>query len=108
MPEEVLVLGGRLGGLTIAYTLKRLAGKNAQIKVIERNQATHFRPSIPHIALGVREPEDIAVDLTKALPRKGIEFEEANVTKISPKNNTVTVEKTAKPPRKTMITSSSR
>ena len=93
MSEKVLVLGGRLGGLTTAYTLKRLAGKNAQIKVIERNQATHFRPSIPHIALGVREPEDIAVDLTKALPRKGIEFKQANVTKISPKNNTVTVEK---------------
>ena len=93
MSEKVLVLGGRLGGLTVAYTLRRLVGKNAQIKVIERYQATHFRPSIPHIALGVREPEDIAVDLNKALTRKGIEFEQANVTKISPKTNTVTVEK---------------
>jgi sulfide:quinone oxidoreductase len=93
MSEKVLVLGGRLGGLTVAYTLRRLVGKNVQIKVIERNQATHFRPSIPHIALGVREPEDIAVDLTKALPRKGIEFEQANVTKINPKDNVVTVEK---------------
>ena len=90
------MLGGRLGGLTTAYTLKRLVGKNAQIKVIERNQTTHFRPSIPHIALGVREPEDIAVDLTKALPRKGIEFEQANVTKITPKDNRVTVEKNGK------------
>jgi sulfide:quinone oxidoreductase len=91
--EKVLVLGGRLGGLTVAYTLRRLARKNAQIKVIERNQATHFRPSIPHIALGVREPEDIAVDLNKALTRKGIAFEQANVTKISPKDNMVTIEK---------------
>jgi sulfide:quinone oxidoreductase len=93
MSEKVLVLGGRLGGLTAAYTLRRIVGKNATIKVIERNKATHFRPSIPHIALGVREPEDIAVDLNKALTRKGIEFEQANVTKISPKDNTVTVEK---------------
>jgi sulfide:quinone oxidoreductase len=93
MSEKVLVLGGRLGGLTAAYNLKRLVGKNATIKVIERNQATHFRPSIPHIALGVREPEDIAVDLNKALTRKGIEFGQANVTKITPKDNTVTVEK---------------
>ncbi len=93
MSEKVLVLGGRLGGLTVAYTLRRLVGKNAAIKVIERNQATHFRPSIPHIALGVREPEDIAVDLNKALTRKGIEFEQANVTKIAPKDNMVTVEK---------------
>jgi sulfide:quinone oxidoreductase len=93
MSEKVLVLGGRLGGLTAAYNLKRLVGKNATIKVIERNQATHFRPSIPHIALGVREPEDIAVDLNKALTRKGIEFGQANVTKITPKDNTVMVEK---------------
>ena len=87
------MLGGRLSGLTVAYTLRRLVGKNADIKVIERNQATHFRPSIPHIALGVREPEDIAVNLDKALTRKGIEFEHANVTKITPKNNKVTIEK---------------
>jgi sulfide:quinone oxidoreductase len=93
LSEKVLVLGGRLGGLTAAYTLRRLVGKNVAIKVIERNQATHFRPSIPHIALGVREPEDIAVNLNEALTRKGIEFEQANVTKITPKNNMVTVEK---------------
>jgi sulfide:quinone oxidoreductase len=93
MSEKVLVLGGRLGGLTVAYTLKRLVGKNATIKVIERNQATHFRPSIPHIALGIREPEDIAVDLAKALTRKGIDFEQANVTRITPKENKVTVER---------------
>ena len=93
MSEKVLVLGGRLGGLTAAYTLRRLVGKNVAIKVIERNQATHFRPSIPHIALGVREPEDIAVNLNEALTRKAIEFEQANVTKITPKNNMVTVEK---------------
>jgi len=93
LSEKILVLGGRLSGLTVAYTLRRLVGKNADIKVIERNQATHFRPSIPHIALGVREPEDIAVNLDKALTRKGIEFEHANVTKITPKNNRVTIEK---------------
>jgi sulfide:quinone oxidoreductase len=93
LSEKVLVLGGRLGGLTATYTLRRLVGKNVAIKVIERNQATHFRPSIPHIALGVREPEDIAVNLNEALTRKGIEFEQANVTKITPKNNMVTVEK---------------
>jgi sulfide:quinone oxidoreductase len=93
MSEKVLVLGGRLGGLTVAYTLKRLVGKNATVKVIERNKATHFRPSIPHIALGVREPEDIAVDLAKALTRKGIEFEQANVTNIAPIENKVTVER---------------
>ena len=93
MSEKVLVLGGRLGGLTAAYTLKRLVGKNATVKVIERYPATYFRPSIPHIALGVREPEDIAVDLAAALGRKAIEFEQATITGINPKENKVTVKK---------------
>jgi sulfide:quinone oxidoreductase len=92
MSEKILVLGGRLGGLTVAYTLKRLVGKDVSIKVIERNQVTHFRPSIPHIALGIREPEEIAVDLAKALSRKGIDFKQGNVTKIAPKENKVTVD----------------
>jgi sulfide:quinone oxidoreductase len=91
--EKVLVLGGRLGGLSAAYTLRRLTGKNAIIKVIERNEATYFRPSIPHIALGLGDPEDIAVNLAKALNLKGIDFEQANVTSIAPEENKVAVER---------------
>jgi sulfide:quinone oxidoreductase len=93
MTEKVLVLGGRLGGLTFAYNLRRLLGNSVIIKVIERDQATHFRPSIPHIALGIREPEEIAVNLAEALPYKGIEFEQAEITKIPPKENKVAVER---------------
>jgi sulfide:quinone oxidoreductase len=90
---KILVLGGRLGGLTFAYNLKRLLGKTVNIKLIERNKSTHFRPSIPHIALGIREPEEIAVDLAEALTRKRIEFEQATVTQILPDQSKITTEK---------------
>jgi sulfide:quinone oxidoreductase len=93
MTARILVLGGRLSGLTFAYNLRRLLGDTVTIKLIERNQATHFRPSIPHIALGIREPEEIAVDLAKALTLKGIEFEQANVTKIVPEEDKIAVER---------------
>jgi sulfide:quinone oxidoreductase len=93
MNTKILVLGGRLGGLAVAYNLRRLLGDTASIKLIERYEATYFRPSIPHIALGIREPEDISVDLAKALTRKGIDFEQATVTKIVPKENKVTIKR---------------
>ncbi len=92
MTPKILVLGGRLGGLSCAYGLKRHLGNTATIKLIEKNEATHFRPSIPHIALGIREPEEIAVHLTEALPSKGIEFSQAEVTKIAPTDNKVLLE----------------
>ena len=90
---KVLVLGGRLGGLTFAYALRRFVGKKVEIKIIERFAQTYFRPSIPHVALGVREPEDIAVNLAETLGRKGIGFEQATVTKIVPKQNKVVAER---------------
>jgi sulfide:quinone oxidoreductase len=90
---KVLVLGGRLGGLTFAYTLRRLAGNKVDIKLLERYQQTYFRPSIPHIALGIREPEDIAVEMTSTLAKKQIGFEQATVTQIIPDQNKVVAEK---------------
>lgn len=89
---KVLVLGGRFGGLTAAYTLKRLAGEKVQVKLVDKDRVTYFRPSIPHISVGVREPEELGVDLAEALPRKGIDFTQALVKKISPKENSVTLE----------------
>jgi sulfide:quinone oxidoreductase len=93
MTSKILVLGGRLGGLAVAYKLRRLLGDTANIKLIERYESTYFRPSIPHIALGIREPEDISVGLAEALTRKGIDFEQATVTKILPKENKITLER---------------
>ena len=94
LTERVLVLGGRFGGLTVAYNLKRLVGDLADIKLVDRNRVTHFRPGIPHIALGIRDPHEIEVDLARELPRKGISFEQALVREIEPSSNTVTIEKT--------------
>jgi sulfide:quinone oxidoreductase len=88
MPK-ILVLGGRLSGLTFAYTLKRLVGNVADVKLVDRYNVTHFRPAIPHIGIGIKEPEDIAVLLKDALGRKGIEFEQGQVTEIMPDENKV-------------------
>ncbi|NON62263.1 NAD(P)/FAD-dependent oxidoreductase [Acidianus sp. RZ1] len=86
---KVLVLGGRFGGLTAAYTLKRLVGSKAEIKLINQSRFTYFRPGLPHVAIGVRSADDLKIDLSQALPEKGIEFQEGKVEKIDAKANKV-------------------
>lgn len=88
MPK-VLVLGGRFGALTAAYTLKRLVGSSADIKVINQSRFSYFRPALPHVAIGVRDVDELRIDLSEALPNKGIKFQEGKVQKIDAKNNKV-------------------
>lgn len=71
---KVLVLGGRFSGLTGAYTLKRLVGSKAEVKLINKSRFSYFRPALPHVAVGVRDVEELKVDLAEALPNKGIKF----------------------------------
>ncbi|AOL17011.1 pyridine nucleotide-disulfide oxidoreductase [Sulfolobus sp. A20] len=79
---KILVLGARFGGLTSSYTLRRLIGSKAEIKVINNSRFTYFRPALPHVAVGVMDEEDVRIDLTKALPEKGIRFQQGTVEKI--------------------------
>ncbi|MEM3851975.1 MAG: FAD-dependent oxidoreductase [Methanomassiliicoccales archaeon] len=91
MTTKVLVLGGRFGGLTAAYNLKREGGMDVEVKVVDRYSTTYFRPSIPHISIGVRRPEEIALDISDALPRKGISFMQGEVTSIDPGRSVVNI-----------------
>ncbi|MCY0849510.1 NAD(P)/FAD-dependent oxidoreductase [Sulfuracidifex metallicus] len=88
MPK-VLVLGGRFGGLSAAYTLKRLVGNKADIKLINKDRFTYFRPALPHVAIGVRDVEELKIDLSQAMPEKGIQFQQGEVMKIDAPKSTV-------------------
>jgi len=88
MPK-VLVLGGRFGGLSAAYTLKRLVGNKADIKLINKDRLTYFRPALPHVAIGVRDVEELKIDLSQAMPEKGIQFQQGEVMKIDAPKSTV-------------------
>ncbi|QGA53425.1 NAD(P)/FAD-dependent oxidoreductase [Sulfolobus sp. E5-1-F] len=79
---KVLVLGARFGGLSAAYTLKRLAGNKSEIKVINNTRFSYFRPALPHVATGVIDEDEVKIDLTKVLPEKRINFQQATVEKI--------------------------
>lgn len=84
-----MVLGARFGGLTAAYTLKRLVGNKADIKVINMGKYTYFRPALPHVSVGYASVDELKIDLSQVLPSKGIKFQEGIVQKIDAKNNKV-------------------
>ena len=71
---KIVVLGGSFGGLTAAFELKRLLGKNADITVVSDDDRFVFLPSLPWLIMGWRKPEDITLKVSEILKPKGIEF----------------------------------
>ncbi len=72
--KKIVVLGGSFGGLTAAFELKRLLGKEAEVTVVSDNNLFVFLPSLPWLIMGWRRPEDITLDLESILSPKGIHF----------------------------------
>ncbi len=71
---KIVVLGGSFGGLTAAFELKRLLGKNADVTVVSEDDRFVFLPSLPWLIMGWRKPEDIMLRLSNILKPKGIDF----------------------------------
>ncbi len=67
---KVLVLGGRFGGLTAAYNAKRLLGSKAEVKLVNQDRFTYFRPALPHVAIGVRDVEELRIDLASQCQKR--------------------------------------
>jgi sulfide:quinone oxidoreductase len=70
--EQVLVLGGGVGGLVASSSLKKKLDGKAAVTLIERKKEFQFPPSYPWLMLGMRKPEQTQKSLS-ALERKGIE-----------------------------------
>jgi sulfide:quinone oxidoreductase len=72
--SKIVVLGGSFGGLTAAFELKRLLGRNADVTVVSEDDRFVFLPSLPWLIMGWRKPEDITLNVGKILKPKGIDF----------------------------------
>jgi sulfide:quinone oxidoreductase len=73
MPK-IVVLGGSFGGLTAAFELKRLLGRNADVTVVSDDDRFVFLPSLPWLIMGWRKPDDITLEVSEVLKPKGIDF----------------------------------
>lgn len=86
---HVVVIGAGLGGVPMAFELKDMLGKSAEITVISDTEWFQFVPSNPWVAINWRKPEDIRVNLREVFPRFKINFNSAGVRRVRPHENRV-------------------
>lgn len=78
--KRIVVIGASFGGLTAAFDLKRLLGKEAEVTVISDEDRFVFLPSLPWLIMGQRRPGDITLKVPEILRPKKINFIHAAAT----------------------------
>jgi sulfide:quinone oxidoreductase len=86
---RIVVLGGSFGGLTAAFELKRLLGKQADVTVVSEDNRFVFLPSLPWLIMGWRRPEDITLNVADILRSKGIQFIHEAAIQVDPDSSKV-------------------
>jgi sulfide:quinone oxidoreductase len=86
---KIVVLGAGIGGCPMAFELKDMFGKEAEITVINDSDWFFFTPSNPWVALKWRKAEEIRVDLRTVFKRLGIAFTSVGAKRVVPAENRV-------------------
>lgn len=88
---RVVVLGSSFGGLTAAFEIKRLLGKDAEVTVISNDDRFVFLPSLPWLIMGMRTPGDISFSVGGIVQAKGIRFLHKAAEQVDPVASTVLI-----------------
>lgn len=86
--KTIIILGGGTGGLVVANKLRKKAGKNVRIVLIDKSQTHIYAPSFLYLMLGKRRAEKIQKPLS-LLQKKGIEVINEEIVNIDPANKAV-------------------
>jgi len=89
---SIVILGGGVGGLVAANTLRRRLDRTHRVILIDRQAQHVFTPSFLWMMLGWREPAEISRDLSR-LGRKGIEVVQEEIREIDPAHRRVSTER---------------
>ena len=85
--KTAIVLGGGVGGVVTASTLRRMLPKEDRVVLIERSGRHVFWPSLLWLMTGTRKAQDVQRDIA-ALRQPGIEVLKREVTRIDPATRT--------------------
>ncbi len=88
MGKAVAVLGGGVGGLIAANTLRRLLPREHRVILVEKDRRHAFAPSFLWLMVGLRSKSQVVRDL-RELTVPGIELVQAEVLKLDPASRRV-------------------
>ena len=86
--RTVVVLGGGIGGLTVANELRGLLAREHRIVLVERERDHVFAPSLLWLMAGDRRRAQVTHDLAD-LTRRGIDLVRAEITAIDPERRAI-------------------
>lgn len=81
--KTVVVLGGGVGGLSVANDLRRRLDRKHEVLVVDKTGGHVFWPSLLWLQVGLREPNKITKELEKLL-NSGIDVVRGEVDSINP------------------------
>ncbi len=88
---HIVVVGAGVGGLPVAYDLRKHLGKAHKVTVVSNVADFTFTPSNPWVGVGWRKRKDVAIPLAPILKRKKIHFIQQALTALHPNENKLTL-----------------
>lgn len=88
--KTILILGGGVGGLVAARSLRKQLPRQHRIILVDRERDHVFAPSLLWLMVGLRKADAIKRPLAR-LQRKGIDIRYGEIQKIDPIRKAVTV-----------------
>lgn len=84
---DIVVLGAGIGGLPMAYDMRKQARPEDKVIVVSNVDYFHFVPSNPWVAVNWRNRDDIQFPLAPYLAKKGIDFIAAGAKRLHAQEN---------------------
>jgi len=86
---HIVILGAGIGGLPMAYDMRKRARKEDRVTVISNVEYFQFVPSNPWVAVNWRKRDDIAFPIAPCLEKKAIGFIPTGAKRVHPERNQV-------------------
>lgn len=86
---HIVVLGAGLGGVIMAYELRKELGAGHQVTVVNKGTTYSFVPSNPWVAVGWRDPAQVEVDLLPVFTSMNIGLRPEGAARLVPDKNRI-------------------
>ena len=86
---HIVIMGAGLGGMPMAYDMRKRARSEDKITVISNVDYFQFVPSNPWVAVNWRKRDDIAFPIAPCLEKKNIGFIPVGAKRVHPQDNRV-------------------
>ena len=81
---KVVVIGAGVGGVPMAFELKEMLGKAADVQVVSDSEWFQFVPSNPWVAVNWRTADQVKVHLPRTFAKLNIGFNASGAKRIDP------------------------